>query len=418
MIFLALRHLFTRKKQTLFTLSGIFLGTLAFIVISALMLGGREYFLNELVHNDAHIHISAKEELIQEHSMDLYFNKDPLSHIFWNSPPSGQVNGEAIRSPAKWIQILQNEPLVSCFSPRCFAEASLQYGRAQTSTYITGCNPKQERFITNAASHVIEGNFEDISLGNNYLAIGYQLQKKLGVRLHQTVIASATSGSKIPFRIVAIFKTDSPYIDYNSYSSLASAQGLKKTLHQITEIAVKLHDHTQASALANSWTNFEKEKIESWDKINANLFKMFIIQDAIRFFCIGAVLAVAGFGIYNVLNMTVMQKRKDIAILRSMGFSSKEIIFLFFSQGLILGIAGAILGILFGHLLGMYLGTISIGSGGAYDFGPDHILVSKDPGIYLQAFFLGLFSSCLASFIPARAASKLSPIEIIRAGAD
>ncbi|QVL55023.1 MAG: ABC transporter permease [Simkaniaceae bacterium] len=417
MIFLALRHLFARKKQTLFTLSGIFLGTLSFIVISALMLGFRENLLNELVQNDAHIHINARDELLQEHSLDSYFNKIPSSHIVWRSPPSGRLNNEAVHNPEKWIHILQSEPRVSAFSPQCSSDAILQYGRGQVSTQITGCIPKQEQHMTKAAAHVTEGRFEDIALGTHYLAIGSLLQKHLGVRLYQTVLVSTGNGSKIPFKIVAIFKTNSPFVDYKSFSSLEAVQELKNAPHQISKIAVKLHDHTQASALATSWLSFGKEKIESWDQLYSSIFQMFLIQDAIRFFCIGAVLVVAGFGIYNILNMTVMQKRKDVAILRSMGYSTKAILSLFFSQGIILGLSGTALGVCFGYLLGMLLGTITLGGGGL-SLEPEQLPISTSLSIYLQAIALGLFSSSLASFLPARLAAKLSPIEIIRAGAE
>jgi lipoprotein-releasing system permease protein len=92
--------------------------------------------------------------------------------------------------------------------------------------------------------------------------------------------------------------------------------------------------------LATAWANFGPEKVESWDQINANVFDVFRIQDAIRFLSIGAIMVVAGFGIYNVLNMMVIQKRRDIAILRSMGYSTREIISLFFTQGFLLGITG------------------------------------------------------------------------------
>jgi lipoprotein-releasing system permease protein len=423
MIFLALRHLFARKKQTFFTLSGIFLGTLSFIVISSVMLGFREYLLSELIHNDAHIHIRARDELLHEHSLDPYFNKNASHRIAWDTPPSGRLNSKTIHNPEKWVQILQNDPRVSAFSPQCSSETVLQYGSGRVSATITGCNPKQERFITKASSHVIEGRFEDIGIGNHYLAIGSELQKKLGVKLHQTVLGSAADGSKVPFKIVAIFKTNSALVDSKSFSSLASVQELKKTPHQISGIAVKLHDHTQAAALATSWLSLGKEKIESWDQINANIFQMFHIQNAIRFFCIGAVLTVASFGIYNILNMTILQKRRDVAILRSMGYSTREIIFLFFSQGFLLGLVGTALGLLFGYLIGKFLGTITIGGGsgnvpGNINIGPRQLPISTNPAIYLQAIFLGLSSSCLASFLPARFAAKLSPIEIIRAGTD
>ncbi|MEI6243187.1 MAG: ABC transporter permease, partial [Chlamydiota bacterium] len=299
MIFLAIRHLFAKKKQTLFTVLGIFFGTAAFVIISGMMLGFREYLLNELIFKDAHIYISAREEFLQEHSLDSYFSKNNSEHIFWNPGPSGRINSEKVDNPKKWVQILRQDPRVAHFSLQCTTPASLSYGKGEISVQLIGCNPEEQKFITSVGSQAIAGDFDDLSLGNNGLAIGYQIQKKLGVKLSQNVMVSTPNGSVIPFKVVAIFKKNNPIFDFSCYGLLSNVQKLKATPNQVTMIGVKLHDHTLAASLATSWSSFGKEKIESWDQINASLFEMFAIQDAVRFLSVGAVLVVAAFGIYN-----------------------------------------------------------------------------------------------------------------------
>ena len=205
--------------------------------------------------------------------------------------------------------------------------------------------------------------------------------------------------------------------DSLAFGALADIQAINQTPNQVNEIAVRLHDYSLAASIANTWSTLGSEKVQSWDQINANIYDVFKLQDAVRFLSIGSILVVAAFGIYNVLNMTVMQKRKDIAILRSLGYSQNDIISLFFSQGLILGVAGALFGVLFGYLISKYMSTISF-SGGPMGSGTGKIVVSFDPEIYINAGTLALVSAILASFFPARAAGKLTPIEIIRAGAD
>lgn len=127
------------------------------------------------------------------------------------------------------------------------------------------------------------------------------------------------------------------------------------------------------------------------------------------------VLIVAGFGIYNILNMTVNQKRQDIAILRALGYDSFDIIMLFFSQGLIVGFCGTILGLICGYIFCRYLQTISfmpVTPGNPQGF----LHIALNPLIYIEASALALISTSVASIFPARAASKLTPIEIIRQG--
>lgn len=126
-----------------------------------------------------------------------------------------------------------------------------------------------------------------------------------------------------------------------------------------------------------------------------------------------SILVVAGFGIYNILNMVVTQKRKEIAILRAIGYESWDIIKLFLIQGLIVGITGGIVGVAIGYGFCKHMATLPF-SGGPMGSGNGRMMVSFDPFIYINGFILAFGSSLLASFLPARAAGKLTPIDVIR----
>ena len=200
-----------------------------------------------------------------------------------------------------------------------------------------------------------------------------------------------------------------------AYSNLNDVQRVNATPNRVTEISVRIDDYTQAHAMATNWSKNAPELIESWDMQNQNILSVFAIQTALRFLMIIAILVVAGFGIYNVLNMTVNQKRQDIAILRSMGYDGFDIVTLFFSQGLIVGIVGALLGMIAGYLVCLYLQTLTfMNVTPTNPTGNLHILLSWK--IYLQAVCMAIFSASLASILPARAAGKLTPIDVIREG--
>ncbi len=128
-----------------------------------------------------------------------------------------------------------------------------------------------------------------------------------------------------------------------------------------------------------------------------------------------SILVVAGFGIYNILTMAVNQKRREIAILRSMGFEPKDIIQLFLTQGLILGSTGSTVGLGLGYLFCRIMEQIPVSSQRL--MGGGKMLVSFDPLIYVKAFILGFLAAIVASLLPARSAGKLEPIEIIRSDA-
>jgi lipoprotein-releasing system permease protein len=121
---------------------------------------------------------------------------------------------------------------------------------------------------------------------------------------------------------------------------------------------------------------------------------------------------VAGFGIYNILSLAVTHKRREIAILRSMGFEPQDITNLFLIQGIILGIVGGVAGLILGLLASYFMSTIEISANRG--MGGNHMMVSFEYMIYLKAIALALLSSSFASFFPARSAGKMEPIDIIR----
>lgn len=416
MIPLAVRYLFARPRQTVLTLLGIFFGAAAYIAISGFMLGFRYYLIDQLVNNSAHVLIQSREDFLNADSLDVPFYASAYEHVFWAVPPSGRKDSAIVENPQSWYARLKSDARVDAYSPQLTAAVIFANGKANFSSTLIGCDPLEQQRVTTIGTYIIEGRFEDLAAGGNRLVIGEELKKRLGVELFQNVLVSLGKSAPVPFKVVAVYRTGARQADGLAYGALGDVQRVNRTPNQVNAIAVKLHDHSQAAAIASTWARLSPEKVESWDQINSNLFDVFRIQDMVRFLSIGAILIVAGFGIYNVLNMTVVHKRQDIAILRSMGYSSGDILWLFFSQGLMLGLSGAALGLAFGYLFCRYLETIPFG-GGPMGAGSGHFIVSFDPAIYVQSALLALLASSLASILPARAAGKLTPIEIIRAGA-
>jgi len=418
MIFLAIRYLIARKKQTLLTLLGIFFGTAGFILLSGIMLGFRGYLVGQLVNNNPHIHIEPREDFLTEHSLDLSFYPGGSSHVFWNVPPSGRKSSAFIENPQSWYQLLKAHPQVAFFTPQLIASAILSTGPSSVTATLIGCSPEAQQKVTTIGDYLTEGSFSELITGAHRLILGEELRKKLGVQVSQTLTIAVANAPLSKFKVTGFFKTGNKALDHYAYAELGDVQSLNQTPKKVNEIAVRLHDHTQASLLARTWTQLGSDRIESWDQINASIFDVFKIQDTVRFLTIASILIVAGFGIYNVLNMTIMQKRKDIAILRSMGYGSSEVITLFFLQGFVLGVIGASFGLVFGYFMSLYLQTIPFGGSSFVGKGTGHLIVSTDSPIYFQAILFALLSSSIASLLPALGAGRLTPIDIIRAGAD
>jgi lipoprotein-releasing system permease protein len=415
MIFLAMQYLLRRQRQTLFTFLGVFFGTVAYVGVSGFFLGFQGYMVQQLVDNTAQIHIQAREDNLTEHQLDSFFFDDLFGHVFWLSPPAGMLGYVAVQNPQSWYARLDADPRVEAYSPLMTAPALFTISKISVSASLIGCRPDQQAKVTTIADYMVEGKFSDLGSGGNRVILGDELMKRLGAGINKTVLISAGVGSPLPFKVIGRYYTGNRGADLQAYGALADVQKLKGVPNQVNEISVRLKDYSEAAAIATSWSQIAPERSESWDQQFVNILSVFRLQTTLRFAMILTVLIVAGFGIYNILNMTVTQKRQDIAILRSMGYDTFDVIMLFFSQGLIIGICGAAVGLVAGYLLCLYLQTIPFMGGPLGNTG-GHLHISITLAIYLQATALALLTSSIASILPARAAGQLTPIDVIRQG--
>lgn len=411
MIFLAIKHLTKRKKQTIFTILGVFMGSIAFVVISGFFGGFKLFMTNSLVAGDAHIKITQNDE-----KLDPTYIKETLKPkgvlAKWVREPNPRIDLQEIKNVSGWINRLENDSQVKAVGKQYSTTGVAKNAGVSLSVSVIGVQPEKQVLITNIGEKIVQGNIVDIGRGNDRVAIGVSLSEELSVGMGDTLRITASDGQIYGLKIVAVFDMGNANANKtNVYTSVSSAQRIGNENGKINQISVRIDDYQSAAALATQWKSRSRDKVESWDQANSNTLSIFVLQDFMRYLIIAIILLVAAFGIYNILNMVVSQKRKDIAILRSMGFDENDILKLFLFQGVFLGIVGSILGVFFGYLVCLYLQTLSFGPSGK-------LTIAFGASIYLTALGLGVFVSALASYLPSRAASKLTPIDIIRSGGE
>lgn len=411
MWFLAIRHLVSRKRQSFLTLVGIILGTAAFVIISGMMLGFQSFIIDQLVNNDSHVRISSREEVIAEHSMDEdFFGEKAL--VKWETPPSGRRDNAYILYPRAWTDRLEALPEVAAYSQQIVAQAIVTRAKVSTSARVIGSDPARQSQVTNIQKYMTKGNFADIGVSGNRIVVGDGLLSKLGATIPETLLLSVGKGVAQPFKIVGSFHLGVKSLDDTTiFGALSDVQKLNGTPSRITDIAVRLHDVERAGEVASSWNLLSQEKVQSWDQANEGIMSVFTTQDIVRNSMTLSILIVAGFGIYNILSMAINHKRREIAILRSIGYESKDIVLLFLTQGVILGAVGGLIGCALGYGVCEIMARIPIADRG---IGGNKMIIAFFPGIYFRGFLLAFGSASIASFLPARAAGKLSPIDIIR----
>ncbi len=413
MFFIAYRQMTARKLQTFLTLLGIVFGTIGYIVISGVLLGFRVYLLEQLVNSDAHIKISPKVEIITPEKVEpLLFPE--TKNVSWFIPPSGKKDTSELRNAAFWFTLLSEDNEIEAFSRQFSVKVILNKGNQSDAARLVGVEPYKHSKVTNISENMVTGKYSDLGETGNKIIIGEGLGENLGIRINDTIYLSSGMGKTLPFKVVGSFRTGNKSVDDTvCYASLNDVQLLNRTPGKISSISIRLKDVNQVKLKTKEWLDYNLETVESWEDTNASFLTIFKIQDTIRYSVTIAILVVSGFGIYNILNVLINQKKREIAILRSIGYESTDIIIIFLIQGVILGIVGAILGMIVGYLICLKLSTLSFSSP-YLSTKTGKMLISYDLKIYVQAFFLALFSTLLASILPARSAGKLQPIEIIR----
>lgn len=410
MYFLAIRQLLSRKRQTILTLLGIVLGTAAYVAISGMMLGFQTFIVDQLVNNDSHIRISARQEPIDAEALSQVLFGEDL--VRWQAPPSGRRENSKIQNPAGWFARLDGDPRVAAYSEQLVLQALVTRGTRSRSARLVGSRPERQLQVTNIDKYMVSGKFREISSGNR-IVVGEGLLKKLGAHLGESILIGVGRSERMSFKIAGTFRLGVSSIDDGTiFTSVSDVQKLNGTPSQLSDIAVRLFNVSLASALATGWKQTSPDKVESWDQSNSGILSVFTTQDIVRNSMTVSILIVAGFGIYNILSMVINQKRKEIGILRSMGFEPSDISKLFLIQGVLLGALGGVVGLGVGYLACKGIGTIPVDKERL--LGGGTMLVNYGIGIYVKGYFLAFGSALVASFLPAWNAGRFQPIDIIR----
>ena len=414
MLFLAFRHLISRLNQTILTFLGIMLGAAGYVVFAGMQLGQQEFIVDRLINTDSQIRISPRYEVVNADTFKDVFFKG--SAIKWLIPPSGLLSYTYLTSYQGWVNKLDKDPNVLYYSPQLVRNIIFNNHQYSIPGTLMGIDTARQSLVTNIKDDIVTGTLESIGEGNSLILIGEDLMNMLGARLNSTINIVTSDGSTTPVKIVGVFKTGARRLDQSTvYSSIMTVQQATRSPGQISDIIVKLKDVDQAAKIATRWSMNTTDLVQSWDQANVNFLEMIRMQSIVRQVTTITIMLIVAFGIYNILNMVVNQKKREIAILRSMGYDQKDTIILFMIQGVILGVAGAVLGIALGWAACSFLETVKIGAAhGRGVMGRGHIMISWDLSIYIMAFLLACGFSVIASFIPARTAGRLSPIEIIR----
>jgi lipoprotein-releasing system permease protein len=319
---------------------------------------------------------------------------------------------EGIKNSAKIIDVLKNYPEIEAVTQQVNLSVFYRNGAMKINGSLSGVDVKNENKLFNTSDYMVEGSWDDLEFRKDGIIIGKGLAKKLVVGLNDNVSLSTADGIIKNYRVVGIIEfTIASIDDRKGFINISSArQLLSKNMGYVSDLQVKINDLNNAREVAQTIQSEVSYKVEAWQVASGQLEVGSQLRDIIAIAVSLALLIVAGFGIYNIMNMTVNEKIKEIAILKAMGYEGGDIVQIFLVQSMIIGIIGGVFGILFGAGISVVIDHLpfEIATLETYP-------MSYKASVYGMSFFFGFLTTFIAGYLPAKKASKVDPIEIIRA---
>jgi len=408
---IALKHLLTRKRQTLVSLAGVALGVGFFIAMMALMRGMQQHFIVKVV--DAWPHIVIKDEYREVPRQPAEIAYDGAAVMLHGVKPRDELRG--IRDAKAALAQLSAMPGLNA-APTLRGQVFLRYGTREVSATLVGIDPQRERRVTHIERDLLAGKLDDLYAAQNGIILGDGLARKIGANVGDSLTATSPAGAVLKVEVVGIFATGVTAIDnFESYALLKKAQVLQARPNVINQIRIRLDDVESARGRAAEIERWIGYKAESWHEAYSNVFGIFKIQNGIMYTSVGAILIVAAFGIFNIISTVVHEKNRDIAIMKSIGLYESDIRTIFLIEGLLIGIAGTLLGWVLGYALIEVLASIRMNIEGFIKT-QGFILYRGNVSYFIAAAF-ALIASTFAAWWPARRAASLRPVDIIRGAA-
>ncbi|GIW48097.1 MAG: ABC transporter [Deltaproteobacteria bacterium] len=412
-VFISFKLLSERKRQAIVSVLGVAIGVTAFIVMSSVMMGFQTYFIEQAVDINAHITLKNEEQDEADRILRVAYGDGVISEVLGSKPK--ETKDKIVDYKFIISKYMKSED-VKGVAPHLTGQAIVRYGIKEKSVNIIGIDPQLEVKASIIDRFMEFKRLNQLNVDRNSIILGSLVARDLGVReTGKKVTLVAPNGSVHVLKVVDFFNSGITSLDQTrAYLHLRTLQTILDRPNQVNELVFKIKNVDDAERLSRVISRETGYYAESWQKAYSNFLKIFRMQNWITYMIVFAILVVSAFGIFNIMMMTVLEKKRDIAILKAIGFEDREITWIFVFQGVFIGFVGATLGCLFGYLLQEWLSSIRfevVGLIRARGF-----ILDRSPVYFAYGFVFAMFFSTLASFYPSFKASKLFPVDIFRSG--
>lgn len=411
---IAVTHLVTKRKQSIIAMLGVMFGISMFIIMISFMTGVNQFTEDMAMDNTPHVRIYKPLEIEDKKIVALDKARHPGDwYVVAHQRPKNEL--PKIKNGMMLKEQLESMPEVEGVAPQLSTQVFYNNGPVQIPGNIMGIDVKEQERLFALNKKMDIGELDDLLKASDVIVMGKGLAKKTNVSVGDRVSVTTPEGNNLVLKVVGIFSFGIASMDESrSYATLATVQKiLQKDPSYITDLNIKLKDIQQAKAFRIKLQNQLKDVyIEDWETANASLLAGDKIRNILTAVVCTTLLTVAGFGIYNIMNMNIINKMKDIAILKATGFQGRDITAIFLLQSLIIGVSGGLLGLLVGFFFSYLLSITPFPA--AEFFRIKTFPVNFKLVHYMAGLFFGFLTTLFAGYFPSKRAAKIDPVQIIR----
>lgn len=408
---IALHLLGARLKQTVIAAVGVTFGIAMFISLVSFMNGMNDLLDGLMLNRTPHVRLYNEIKPVENQPVTL--SDEYKKHINFINSIKPKDRGKAIYNSKTIINALHKDKRVLDVAPKVVTPVFFHSGTIEISGVINGIDIAAEESLFKFSDYIREGKITDLEQSNSII-IGSGLATKMMLTVGDMIKVTTPKGNLVLLKIVGISQIGISEIDDTmSTTSISTAQKiLGEATNYMTDIQLNLHDITTAPQLAKEFrSKFDLDAID-YQTTNSQFETGSTIRSIISYSVGVVLLIVAGFGIYNILNMMIYEKMDSIAILKATGFSGNDVKWIFIFLSLIIGISGGILGLVFGFIFSNIIDVIPFNMASLPT--TETFPVNYNPVFYIIGITFAIVTTTIAGLLPALKASKIDPVEIIR----
>jgi lipoprotein-releasing system permease protein len=402
---ISITYIVSNKKLTLIAALGVTVGIAIYIFMNSMTAGFTRKSSDLIFKNTPHIRVY-KDDVM---SLPLISSPDS-NRIAVITNPKVVPESQRIVNPTLVVDMLRKQKDVVIATPQVAVSVFYNNGKSQISGNTSGVIIEEADKMFSIASTMVEGKMENLKTTPNGILIGVGIAKKMSVATGSTIsITSSKNVTKI-MKVVGLFQTRNSATDKTkSYVNISAAQQLlSEGPSYVSDINIDIADYDKAGNYSAKFSELTGYKAEDWKTANETLVAASNMRNVMVAVISMSILLVAGFGIYNILNMTISQKINEIAILKAMGFQGRDVIRIFVKQALLIGLMGIVMGLTLAAVLVVLLSKVYVGG----DIG--YFPIGFEPFVFVRGVLFGFVVTLLAGYLPAKKAANVDPVSIFR----